>query len=188
MTSKKKVTSGSKPDVTESKKVEKVEAWKSVIDFNKTSISLASGILLAVIGFFVFQGQASLIERWNWVSPALLVLSIACSIYGFGRAISAIGTSKSDWFAVLLTNLGPIFVVAGIFCLLLIERSEAPTIDSVLSAISDETKSYPVPLTASSAPRVEYQNGLYVITYTAAGKSTVVKFDETTRRIVSIGN
>src|ERR1700688_1791647 len=79
------------------------EAWKGVIDFAKTVLSIGAA-LLAAVASLLLVGKYKL-EGLGWVPPALLIMSIMLSLYGFGLSIHALRSGLPRGNALLFCNL-----------------------------------------------------------------------------------
>ena len=160
------------------------EAWKAVTEFSKTVLSLSATVLAAIASYLVLQGAA--ITAWTAIAPALLVLAIILSLYGFGRAIKALKTGTSQTFALLGCNLGAVALLLSILALPFTLRSEPATIDSMLSAIENGTHSFPVPLSASNCRTITRQGDDYILTYATANATAQVTYSAAKNEILSI--
>src|ERR1700690_1078176 len=79
-----------------------LEAWKGLIDFAKTVLSLSTAVLAAYVSYVVVNGES--LHGWDFISPGLLVASIILSLFGFGRALPALKSGTSSVPGIFMTN------------------------------------------------------------------------------------
>lgn len=163
-----------------------VEAWKSLIELSKTTISIASAILTALIGFFVLNQTSISTTKLNYIAPALLTMSILAAIYGFGRAIRAIKSGNSETNGIALTNISIFLMAVGILSISLISFDKKATLDNILSNIERETKSLKTKLTPNGVIRVEVVDSNYLVTYVTGNKTTKVTYSVSEKRIIEL--
>ncbi|SDI00978.1 hypothetical protein [Nitrosomonas sp. Nm132] len=163
-----------------------VEAWKSLIELSKTTISIASAILTALIGFYVLNQESINATKLNYLAPLLLIFSMVAAMYGFGRAIRAIKTGNSETSGVVLINVSVLLLAAGVLSISLIDYDKSGSLDRVLSDIERETKTLKIKLTASNIKKVDVVNSDYLISYESAGKITIVTYSGKENRIIKL--
>ena len=109
------------------------EAYKAIIDLNKTIISIGSAILAGLIAYLIFQD--SLFEIKNYIGLLFIILSIIFSIAGFGKAIQTLSDGISRNKTILLTNISVYLLIFGIVLLLLIKFGNEKNLDQILKEI-----------------------------------------------------
>lgn len=160
-----------------------VEAYKSIIDFNKTIISISSTILAALIAYLIYQKiEFRLI---NYVSLSMMIISITLSIWGFGQAIKTVKDSNSRPGTIALTNLGAFFLLAGILANLLI-KDDVKTIDEILKIVEKSTTTLNKKLSAQNCNSIEIDNEAYILQYKTDSIVSVVTYSLKSQSIVSI--
>ncbi len=160
-----------------------VEAYKSVIDFNKTIISISSTILAALIAYLVYQKiEFRLI---NYVSLILLVISITLSIWGFGQAIATVKDGKSRTGTIALTNFGAFFLMAGILANLFV-KDDVKTIDEILKSVEKSTTTLNKKLSPQNCSSIELKDEAYILQYKIDTTNSVVTYSIKKQTIVSI--
>ena len=112
-----------------------VEAWKGVIDFGKTVISISSAVLTAFLGYYALNQISMWGSYLNFVSPVLLLLSIVMALFGFGRSIKAISSGSSQKSGIGLTNWSVVFLVGGILAVALINIGSNKSLEKILAEI-----------------------------------------------------
>ena len=140
-----------------------VAAYQSVIDFNKTIISITSTILAALISYLVFQNYNLSIR--NLISPIILVISLICSLFGFGYAIPAINKSVSKKAAITFSNIGAGIMLIGIIAIVSIEEKEKINIKNILVDIENSLKSVDSKLTPQNCKSFELTDQNYILQY-----------------------
>lgn len=163
-----------------------VEAWKSLIELSKTTLSISSAVLTALIGFYVLNQSSFSASKINYMAPALLVLSILIAIYGFGRAIRSIKTGTSEPAGVGLTNTSVILLVAGILSTSLIEFNNNKSLDVVLANIEKESATFETKLSPKFMKKVEVVNSNYLVIYEAGAKTTNITYSQNENRIIKV--
>jgi hypothetical protein len=163
-----------------------VEAWKSVIDFAKTIISIASAILTAFIGYYALN-QIPLTGSWlNFVSPVLLLVSIITALYGFGRSIKAVSSGVSQKDGVLLSNLSVGFLLLGILAVALVNTGGNKSLDKVLADIDKMPPVSGFELKQDAIQKIVMEDQNYVITYARDAVSVTVTYSEKEGRIIKL--
>jgi hypothetical protein len=161
-----------------------IEAWKGVVDFTKTVMSLAAGLLAAFVTFFVVNGRQ--LVGWEYLSPGLLIASVLLSLYGFGQALSALKSGTSSWPSILFSNAGAVALVVAICALPFTLRPRTGSIDEALAKVESETKMFPVDLAAKNCRAIERRGESLVLSYEAMGKLASVTYSLTAGRVESI--
>ena len=138
------------------------EAYKSVIDFNKTIISISSSILAALIAYLVYQKIS--FRLLNFISLIFLVCSIIFSIAGFGKAIMTIKDNYSRKATIVLSNFGAFFLILGILAILLI-KEDKQTIDNILYNVENSTTRLGKHFSPEKCIKIELRDENYIFTY-----------------------
>src|SRR5205823_9044725 len=160
-----------------------LEAYKSVIDFNKTIISISSTILAALIGYLVYQKIE--FRLLNYISLALLVISIALSIAGFGQAIKTVKDATSRRGTIAFTNFGAIFLLVGVLAILLI-RNDEKTIDDILKTVENSTTAFDKKLSSKNCISIQLQQENYILHYKIDTTNAEVIYSTDKKNIISI--
>lgn len=137
-----------------------VEAYKSVIEFNKTIISITSTVLAALISYLVFQDYS--LNLPNIISPSFLVLSLIFSFLGIGNAIPAINVEQSKIWAVRHSNIGAGLMIIGIVTIFFIDKKEKVSIDKALYTIEQTLLKVDSTLLQKNCNRLELIDGNYI--------------------------
>lgn len=161
-----------------------VEEWKSVIDFTKTVLSISTGLLAAIASLLLIGSYK--LQGYGWVPPALLIISILLSLYGFGRAIQALRTGTSKAAALLLSNISVGFLIVAIGSAPFAIQTEASSIDQALSSIEAATKKWPVDLSARNCSQISRTGEELTLTYEANGHTAQVLYSTATKTILEI--
>jgi hypothetical protein len=163
-----------------------VEAWKSVIDFCKTAISVSSAILTAILGYYIVS-QTELSDSWvNFVPPTLLVIAIALAIWGFGRSIKSVSSGTSQPCGILLANLSIFALLAGILSISLVEIEKDLSLDVVISNIEKESQNTNKQLVPLRVRTVSVSGSIYTITYDTDKGPVKVSYSTTEHRVTGI--
>jgi hypothetical protein len=163
-----------------------VEAWKSVIEFAKTVISISSAILTALVGYYVVN-QSDLGKSYiNYVPPAFLVGAIVIAIFGFGKAIRAISTGNYERNGVLLSNISVALLLAGVLSISMIKVDKRKSLDTVLTNIEKETASLKSKLTPELVQKVVVNDLNYLVTFNSGTECINVTYSEKEHRIIKI--
>ena len=109
------------------------EAYKAIIDLNKTIISIGSAILAGLIAYLIFQDSSC--ELKNYCGLVCIFFSIIFSIAGFGKAIQTLHDGISRNRTILLTNVSAYFLILGIVLLLLIKIGNEKNLDQILTEV-----------------------------------------------------
>ncbi len=111
----------------------KVEAYKTITEFNKTIISIASAVLAIVVTYLTSQDY---VPEWrSLLSPVLLTISIGLSLSAFGKAIPAIQKSEKRVWAIRYSNLAGGIMLAGILCIGFIRKSNGKNAKDIFKEI-----------------------------------------------------
>ena len=162
-----------------------LEAMKSITEFTKVIVSLATSILTILIGYITLNNIE--LTLTNLSSSILLLLSIIFSIYGFGRTIPAIKTGNGGQKSILFSNISVLFLVIGIFVIPLINIPPKNSIKNVLSIVQKDTTSLSYNLSPDKCIQVNFQDEIYMLTYNSNGKTVTVKFSTKSNEIIFIG-
>jgi hypothetical protein len=161
-----------------------LEAWKGLIDFAKTVLSLSTAVLAAYVSYVVVNGDS--LHGWDFISPGLLVASIILSLFGFGRALPALKSGNSSVPGIFMTNASVAALVLAI-CLIPFTQPTHPTsIDQVLARIEASTKKYAVNLAAGNCHAIERKGDSWVLDYAAGGATAQVIYSIPLARIESV--
>lgn len=163
-----------------------VEAWKSVIEFTKVIVSLSTSILTILIGYITLS-SIDFITFPNFIPPAFLVLAIAFSLYGFGRAIPAIRSGNQKTESIFFSNLAALSLTIGILTIPVISVNTKQTIDDVLNNVQKETQSLNYLLLAGACDQVNLQGDIYTLRYPLKEKTVMVRYSTKSREIIFIG-
>lgn len=139
------------------------EAYKNVIDFNKTVISISSAVLAGQIAYLVFQKADFL--ALNFVSSGVLTFSIFFCLASFGRAIKSVKDSQSRPSTLLLANLGAILLILGIFCLLLIKTQSQKSLDEITKEIEATSFLKSKGVVSKEFTNLSFKDNLYTFEY-----------------------
>lgn len=161
-----------------------VEAYKSIIDFNKVIVSISSTILTAVIAYLALQGGEYEVKSYTCL--ALLVLSIMSSLGSFGIAIKTIKDGVSRSRAIFMANGGAIILILGIFMILLIKPIKEQTIDSVLKVVEKSTKTMKKNLNSENCTSIELNKDRYILHYLNDTVPTMVVYSLDQSKIIQI--
>lgn len=159
------------------------EAYKSIIDFNKTIISISSSILTGVIAYLVYQEIDFAIQ--NYIGIILLILSVLLSIKSFGVAIKTVKDSISRPSTIVYANLGAFTLIAGIVAILFIKQQKQ-TIDGVLSNIEMTTSKFHMKLSPKYCENIQSDEDYYFLTYQIDTSSIEVKYSVKKEIVLSI--
>jgi len=140
------------------------EAWKAVIDFAKTLISI-SAALLAAVASLVLTGTLKL-SGLAYLPPLLLVVSTLLAIYGFGQAISALRKGEHRRAGLMYCNLA-VFVLIGAIVLapFAMSRPPEPPLLEVLAKIEQATGNWSTPLTPKNFLGVERNGEEHLVSF-----------------------
>jgi len=161
-----------------------VEAWKSLIELIKTVVSINSAVLAAMAGYYVLNDNPIALTWLNVLSPGLLMLSILAASFGFGKSIRSIKTGISEPWGVGLTNGSIFLLVAGIVCIVFIDRDTPANMASALEQTEKETRG--LNLSAQALQSVTVVNSQYVFRYQDAAGTTTVTYSPQERKLVKL--
>ena len=163
-----------------------VEAWKGVIDFGKTVISISSAVLTAFLGYYALNQISIWGSYLNFVSPVLLLLSIVMALFGFGRSIKAISSGSSQKSGIGLTNWSVFFLVCGILAVALINIGSNKSLDKILAEIDRMPPVAGFELKPEAVQRIVMDEQNYLITYDHGGVDVTVTYSGKEGRIVKL--
>lgn len=163
-----------------------VEAWKSVIDFCKTAISVSSAILTALIGYYIVSQPELSDSLVNFAPPALLVIAISLAIWGFGKSIKSVSTGTSQRGGILLANLSIFALLAGILSISLVEIEKDSSLDVVISNIEKESQNTNKQLIPQRVRTVSVNGSIYTITYDTDKGLVSVSYSTNEHRVTGI--
>ena len=161
-----------------------IQANQSIIDFNKTIITICSSILTAFIGFIIYQNISFSIL--NYVVLGLFVLAIFVSLYGFGSTIAAMRDNSNSNTAILMTNISAVIMIIGIILLSTIKIENDQDLTSILNEISTSTKSTGKHLDSERINQLKFDGDKYHITFKTDTIFTNVTYSIKDKKIVSI--
>jgi len=171
-----------------------IDAYKSVIDFNKTIITIASSVLTALIAYIVYQNIY--LKPLNYISIFFIIASILFSLYGFGKAIQTLfGLGKviqnlndedSRKKSILMTNIGGFFLIIGIVLLLSFNHKKEKSIDEILTKIESSTSTLQQKLVPNNLKSIEYNNEIYTIIFSTDCLDKTVKYSNKNDQILSV--
>jgi len=161
-----------------------IDAYKSIIDFNKTIITIASSILTALIAYIVYQNID--LRLLNYLSILLVMLSILLSLYGFGSSIQTVKDGVSRKGTILMTNIAGFFLIAGILLLLSFNHKKEKNIDEILTTIESSTTRLQQSLSPEKIKSIELKNNIYTIIFDVDSLEKTVKYSTGDDMILSI--
>lgn len=162
-----------------------VDAYKSIIDFNKTIITLASGILTGLIAFKIYSDLA--IDFYTCTCIGLIVLSIFLSLFAFGGAIQTVKNGTSQPSTIFLTNVGAFSLVIGILMIFALDiQKKSPSIDLMLNQIEQTTSSLGKDLKPDKVKEIHFQDPNYLITYGTDSVSVTVVYSSEKEQVISV--
>lgn len=161
-----------------------VEAHKSIIEFNKTIITICSGILTAIIGLIVFQDITVTTSDYFILAP--FVISIFLSLYGFGHTIAALRDQTNSNNALRMTNLSALVMIISIFLLFALGKPKQDNIDSMLESIEESTKTTGRNLIPENMQSILSTRDSYVISFKTDSVITKVNYSKSEKKITSI--
>jgi hypothetical protein len=161
-----------------------VEEWKGVIDFTKTVLSIATG-LLAAFASLLLVGNYKL-QGYGWIPPVLLVVAAMASLFGFGRAIQALRANAGKPSSLFLATLSVFTLVAAIASAPFAIQPDTSSIDQALNMIEAATKRWPVDLSARNCSGISRKGDELTISYEANGQTAQVLYSTATKTILQI--
>jgi hypothetical protein len=162
-----------------------VDAYKSIIDFNKTIITIASSVLTALIVYVIYQDID--LKALNYISIVFIVLAILSSLYGFGGAIRTVKDEQSRVCAIFATNASVFILIGGIvLTLFAFKNRQVKNIDEILTIIEKTTTTLNQKLSTKSMKSLEYKNETYTIIYKIDSLEYTVVYATNTNNIVNI--
>jgi hypothetical protein len=160
-----------------------VEAYKSIIDFNKTVISISSSILAGVIAFIVYQDIDFVIR--NYIGILFLIISILLSVRSFGLAIKTIKDSKSRPSTISYANFGAFSLIVGIVAILIIKQPKI-NVNEILNHVEVSTYNFSEKLLSKQCIQIKSTDDIYEILYLIDKKKINVKYSIKKKRVISI--
>lgn len=161
-----------------------VEAYKSIIDFNKTIITISSSVLTALIAYIVYQNIE--LNFFNYLSIFSLIGAILLSLYGFGNAIHTVKKGDSRKGTILMTNIGGFLLMVGIVLLLTFNAKKQKSVDQVLKRIEQATSSLNNKLIPPNFKSIELIDNNYLVKYSMDSTYIQVIYSMTDNKIISI--
>ncbi len=165
-------------------KENEIQAYQSIIDFNKTIITICSSILTAFIGFIIYQNIS--LSTLNYVVLGLLVITILVSLYGFGLTIAALRDNANSNTAILMTNTSAVIMIVGIILLSTIKIQNDQDLTDILSEISNSTKSTGKQLGPDRINQLKFDGDKYQIIFKTDSVFTKVTYSVKDKKIISI--
>jgi len=163
-----------------------IEAWKSLIDFCKTVISVSSAILTTLIGYYIVSQPELSDSPFNYAAPFLFALAILFAIFGFGRAIKSVSSGKSQRGGIFLANLSVFALLAGILSIALINIEKDSSVDAVISKIEKESRSTNKQLLPHRVRSVSVNGGIYIVTYDTDKGTVIVTYSTSEHKVIGI--
>lgn len=163
-----------------------LEAWKAVIDFVKTIISISAAILTAFVGYYALNQLSLGASLFNFISPLLLLASIVAALFGFGRSIKAISSGATQVAGVLLSNVSAILLLGGILAVSLINTGGNKTLDKILDEIDHLPPVAGFELKPDAVQTIVMDDQNYVITYDRFGACVTVTYSKKEGRIIKV--
>ncbi len=149
-----------------------LESNKSIQDFNKVLISLATAVLTAQVSYLIFQ---KIPFNWvNYLSAGLLVLSILFCLFSFGAITTAMKKDADSFNSKLFANIAGYALLVGLISLGLISLNKKYTIDEILTKVSSTTTALDGKLDKKNFQSLELLNDNYKIYYKSDSVTTTV--------------
>lgn len=162
-----------------------IDAYKSIIDFNKTIITISSSVLTALIAYVIYQNID--LKALSYISIGLIVLAILFSLFGFGGAIKAVKDGQSRPSTIFVSNASGFILIFGIVLILFaFKPRQEKSIDEILNTIEKSTTSLNQKLSAKTMMSLEYNNDKYIIIYQSDNVEYRVVYEVKTDKIESI--
>lgn len=162
-----------------------IDAYKSIIDFNKTIITISSSVLTALIAYVIYQNID--LNALNYLSIGLIVLAILFSLFGFGGAIKTVKDGQSRPSTVFMSNASGFILISGIvLTLFAFKHRQEKSIDDILNTIEKSTTTLKQKLSAQTMKSLEYNDYKYTIIYQIDSIEHKVVYQAKTDRIESI--
>ena len=162
-----------------------VDAYKSIIDFNKTIITIASSVLTALIAYVIYQNID--LNALNYISIGLIVLAILFSLFGFGGAISTIKDEKPRPKTVFFTNASGFILIGGVvLTLFAFKQRQDKSVDQILTNIEKSTTTLNQKLSPKNMKSLEYEKETYTIVYKIDSLEHTVVYTTKTDKIAII--
>lgn len=162
-----------------------IEAYKSIIDFNKTILTIASSVLTILIAYVIYQNID--LNTLNFISIGLIVFAILFALFGFGSAIETIKDGKSRPSAILMSNASGFILISGIVLILFtFKYRQEKSIDFILNTIEKSTTTLNQKLSAAKMNSLNYKDYKYTIIYQIDSIEQTVIYQVNTDKIESI--
>lgn len=161
-----------------------IQANQSIIDFNKTIITICSSILTAFIGFIIYQNIS--LSTLNYFVLGIFVVAIFISLYGFGSTIASLRDNSNSNKAILMTNASAVIMIIGIILLSTIKSQNDLDLTSILNEISTSTKSTGKHLDPDRIHQLKFDGDKYQITFKTDSVLTNVIYSTKNKKIISI--
>lgn len=162
------------------------EAWKAVTDFAKTVVSLASGVLTVLIGYYVTSGFVAGYRFVNYAAPGLLALAVLCGIFGFGRAIRAISKGGSEVGGIWLCNISVLFLLAGVMASAFVRSDEPYSLVRMVAIATKVVSEPPFAIESNSLLGADLKGGVGVVKYRYRCGIATVTVSSKVERVVSL--
>lgn len=161
-----------------------IQANLSIIDFNKTIITICSSVLTAFVGFIIYQNIS--LSTLNYLVLGIFVITILISLYGFGSTIASLRDSSNSNIAILMTNISAIIMIIGILLLSTFKIENDKDLDGILNQIYLTTKSTNKKLAPEKLYQLKLQNDKYELTFKTDTIVTKVIYSIKDGKIVNI--
>lgn len=162
------------------------EKWKSVVDYTKTIIGLATSVLTVILGLVVIGElhPTGIVA----IGIVLILASVLFSLFSFGRATICINEPTDDKKrkAVLYANLGTFLLVACIALLAFTSGNPSLTLDDALKSVETSTRSMKTPLKASQCVSMNKVGDTYELAYTDGQKKSTAVVGIESGQIITI--
>lgn len=162
------------------------EKWKSVVDYTKTIIGLATSVLTVIFGLIVIGD----LEPTGMVAVGIVLIlgSVVLSLYSFGRAIVCINEPTDDKKrkAIFYANLGTFLLVVCIAALSFTGRERTLTLNAALELVETSTRSMKQPLLADQCTSIKSGDDTYELTYSDGSRRIVAVVSIERRQITTI--
>jgi hypothetical protein len=162
-----------------------IQANQSIIDFNKTIITICSSILTAFISFIVYQNTS--LSLLNYLVLGMFVLAIFISLFGFGSTIGALRDNNTNTNkAILATNTSAIIMIVAILLLSTFKIENEQDLNNILKQISKSSNSTNKHLNPDRLKKLKYKNEKYEFLYKSDSTLTKVIYSIKEKKIISI--
>lgn len=162
-----------------------IEAYKSIIDFNKTILTISSSVLTVLIAYVIYQNID--LNTLNFISICLIVFAILFALFGFGGAIKTIKDGQSRPVTVFMSNASGFILISGIvLTLFAFKHRQEKSIDFILNTIEKSTTTLSQKLSAEKMISLNYNDYKYTIIYQIDSTELKVIYQLNTDKIESI--